>query len=323
MSKLSLVIDKTGSHVTQSNGVLTIKTPNHTESLPIHFLQEIVIYGKAMVAADVWRALAKENIPATILPARGIGNPAWMGAGLAVNTNLRQQQYLAHLDNKVRLMIAQNIIQKKLEAQNLTLQQLGLESLDQQNIHAHSLEQLMGYEGRSARQYFQKMATYLPTEWQFNGRNRQPPKDPINALLSLSYTLMVSEIKTQIEIQGFDPWLGFVHQTYPARPALALDLIEPVRPEVDLWVIGLVEHLSPQHFTQTEAEGCRLTKEGRQIFYSLWAQNRQAWLGRSMSVQGVARHQVSSLKLDLQTHNLQIMNVQEHQNDELFQDAPF
>ncbi|WP_052501682.1 CRISPR-associated endonuclease Cas1 [Thiomicrospira microaerophila] len=299
MSKLPLIIDKPDTQLTQQSGVLEIKTPLHRETLPIRFLDSVVIYGKPMVSCDVWRAFSEHAIAVTLLPSRGKGEPAWMGGGLAVNTRWRQQQYAAFSSSITRLQIAKWVIEQKFAAQNAHLLMHGLAKLDSHTNNAKDLAQLMGYEGSSAKSYFQALGGQLHSGWAFNGRNRQPPKDPVNALLSLSYTLAVSEVKMAIEVAGLDPWLGFVHHTYPARPALALDLLEAFRPQIDQWIWQIIHEFEHDDFSVSDAEGCRLAKEARRSFYAKWHQQTQDWLGTEQTLRQLIKQYVETFKNQL------------------------
>lgn len=113
---------------------------------------------------------------------------------------------------------------------------------------ALSLESLLGIEGTAARVYFDAFATMLhpPDDaarlaFDFDGRNRRPPRDPVNALLSFGYAMLVKDVATTLVAVGFDPYMGFYHQPRYGRPALALDLMEEFRPlVVDSVVLGAV-----------------------------------------------------------------------------------
>lgn len=110
------------------------------------------------------------------------------------------------------------------------------------------------------------------------GRNRRPPRDPVNALLSLGYTLLGAEMLSAVQEAGLDPALGFLHGIVPGRESLVLDLIEPLRPGVDALVLRLLEQVvTPAHFTRHPVQGCRLNKEGWGLFYPAWANARRYW----------------------------------------------
>ena len=136
---------------------------------------------------------------------------------------------------------------------------------------------MMGIEGQVSRAWFQGLAACLPAEWQFAGRNRRPPRDPLNALLSLGYTLALADIRQMILVEGMDPAFGFLHQPYPGRDSLALDLLEIFRGAVDVFALKMMDVLEPGQFYYHQEQGCRLTKESRPIFYQEWADYRRGW----------------------------------------------
>lgn len=131
---------------------------------------------------------------------------------------------------------------------------------------------MLGIEGVSARIYFTKFSQMLSLDsaisrqrFDSNGRSRRPPPDPINALLSFAYALLVKDVTTTLAAVGFDPYLGVFHRPRFGRPALALDLAEEFRPLVAeslvLQVINNVEVTSRDFLSR--AGGCQLEKGGR------------------------------------------------------------
>lgn len=115
----------------------------------------------------------------------------------------------------------------------------GLKEMADRAERASSLEELLGIEGNGARLYFGDFAGMIKldedggnreTRFDFEGRNRRPPRDPVNALLSLGYSLLAKDLTVASFAVGFDPYIGFYHQPRFGRPALALDLMEPFRP---------------------------------------------------------------------------------------------
>ena len=122
--------------------------------------------------------------------------------------------------------------------------------------------------------------TLWDNAWEFKERNRRPPRDPVNALLSLSYTLAGNSIGQLASTRGLDISLGFLHAPLNGRPSLALDLLEPVRPWIDQWIWQQVDKglLTPKQFSNNLEQGCRLDKEGRQAFFSAWYDEAEPWL---------------------------------------------
>jgi len=139
---------------------------------------------------------------------------------------------------------------------------------------ARSIESLLGIEGAAANRYFQNFAALLRTEdsanlqFDFMGRNRRPPKDPINALLSFAYAMLTREWTVALSAVGLDPYLGFYHQPRFGRPALSLDMMEPFRPLLaDSTVLMAVNNgeVRPTDFVRA-AGSCNLNDSGRKRF---------------------------------------------------------
>ena len=141
-----------------------------------------------------------------------------------------------------------------------------------------NLASLRGIEGRAASAYFTALSTYLPASLRFSGRNRRPPRDPFNAVLSLTYTLLHSEAVLTSYGAGLDPYIGFYHSLDFGRESLACDLIEPLRPFVDNWLLGCFrkEILREEHFSTTN-EACILGKTGRVNFYTEYEKQVTVW----------------------------------------------
>ncbi len=113
--------------------------------------------------------------------------------------------------------------------------------------------------------------------FRFEGRNRRPTKDPCNALLSLAYTCLASECMNALESVGLDPYVGLLHGDRPGKPALALDLMEELRPiRADRFVVKLINsrHLTMDYFKK-ETDEIHLTKEGKKLFFSEWSKARE------------------------------------------------
>ncbi|HRP95587.1 MAG TPA: CRISPR-associated endonuclease Cas1 [Rhodocyclaceae bacterium] len=130
---------------------------------------------------------------------------------------------------------------------------------------------LRGLEGSAARAYFEGLTALFPPALSFTGRNRRPPRDPVNACLSLGYTLLHFDAVRAAHAAGLDPLLGFYHRPAFGRESLASDLIEPLRPLVDEWVWQQFaeRQLREEHFTNDKG-ACLLGKAGRERFYPRW-----------------------------------------------------
>ena len=293
-ANLLLVIDHRETQVTLDGHALRVVHPDtNTRHIPLGLLGLVVVYGRALVGCDVWRALAERQIPAVLQPARGQGACAWMGAALGPGVALRTAQHRAADRAELRLSIARGLVAAKITAQAQAAKRLivpaGAAAMRQALLksqrealaqigQAPSSAALMGIEGAAAAAWFHWLTAVLPPVWGFKGRNRRPPRDPVNALLSLGYTLLGGDMLGAVQQQGLDPARGLFHGLVPGRESLVLDLIEPLRPAVDVVVLGLLDGtLTPADFTTTQEDGCRLTKEARGKFYEAWALARQDW----------------------------------------------
>ena len=135
---------------------------------------------------------------------------------------------------------------------------------------ATSLETLLGYEGVAAKLYFDCISKFIHPDFKFKGRNKRPPKDPFNSLISLGYTLLIYEIYAKIESEGLIPYYGMIHKHYSGNPALASDLIEEWRSViVDSVVLSMIQgnELDIEQFTfDEESKGVFLSKEAMNKF---------------------------------------------------------
>ncbi|WP_139299784.1 CRISPR-associated endonuclease Cas1 [Vibrio injensis] len=132
---------------------------------------------------------------------------------------------------------------------------------------SRELSTLLGFEGEAAKLLWQFFAQQLEEQWQFTGRNRRPPRDPVNALLSLGYTYLYHLTDALIQANGLCPWVGFYHQPHGAHRTLASDLMEPFRVVVERTALTLINkrQLKPEDFV-TQTNGCEISREARKRF---------------------------------------------------------
>jgi CRISPR-associated protein Cas1 len=138
---------------------------------------------------------------------------------------------------------------------------------------SEQLDTLRGLEGSASAAYFSAFTKLFPESLHFTGRNRRPPRDPVNALLSLCYTLLHYEVLREIEVTGLDPTIGFYHQFEYGRESLACDLVELFRAKVDGFVYGLFRErvfTARDFVVEEDNAGCYLRKLSRKDFYPLY-----------------------------------------------------
>ncbi|MEA5617044.1 CRISPR-associated endonuclease Cas1 [Cronbergia sp. UHCC 0137] len=178
----------------------------------------------------------------------------------ASNPTLRLAQYRT-IETTFGLALAQKLVIGKIRNQRVLLQRRNratkgqitelTEAIDLISAYSSRLintttpfnrDELMGIEGICARTYYQGLRHWFPSEWNFSGRNRRPPLDPVNALLSWGYGVLLARVFSASVQAGLDPYLGFFHAIEPYRPNLVLDLMEEFRPVVvDQAVISIIQ----------------------------------------------------------------------------------
>ena len=143
-------------------------------------------------------------------------------------------------------------------------------------LNASKKEQIRGLEGDAASCYFSvfpRLIINQQNSFPFSGRNRRPPKDAVNAMLSLAYTLLTNDITSALETVGLDPYVGFLHTLRPGRASLALDMVEELRAYLgDRFVLSLInrKQITASDFIYQGEEGVVLTDNGRKTFLTAW-----------------------------------------------------
>lgn len=311
MDKLVVVLDNKDIVVRLEGKALRVERPEAPlQRFPLGLIEQVVVYGSPLISSDVWRALVEYNISAVVLPARGKGESAWLGSGLSTSIMVRIRQYQGWNESSIKNRVVCEILRMKIMGQYRLMTALGRGEDNNQQLNysqfgvsekkmtklvkkaetelqscfdeldpKKGVDKLRGLEGYASKTWFDFLSKVLHKRWKFTGRNRRPPQDPVNALLSLSYTLLVSIVSKEVQSRGLDPSLGFLHEVYPGRVSFVLDVAEPFRPGVDAFVLGLLgDILSPEDFSQGSQEGCRLKKEGRGVYYKAWNQYQSAFL---------------------------------------------
>lgn len=238
----------------------------------------VAIFGNAQISTQALAALLDRDIPVVFLSGGGWLRGRTLGHGTK-NADLRIAQYRAAVDPETACALARSFVAAKIRNQRTLLRRnaskldvvaLGeLESLAKKAERVDSIPSLLGLEGTAARTYFERFTRMLKGvgagEFDLEHRNRRPPRDPVNALLSFCYSMLTKDIAIAVVVAGLDPLLGFLHQPRYGRPALALDLVEEMRPLVaDSTVITAINNgvVGAGDFVRG-ATGCALTPTGR------------------------------------------------------------
>lgn len=254
-------------------------------SIPLALLERVVCVGNAQLDTRVLVALAEQGIAFSAINARYVERRALLLGSSHQQAQLRLLQYRLVQDPMWRLRISCELMRAKWLGHVQLMDTLLVQRPDQRKVIIaannqlqHQLEQLaqtsqlstlLGMEGAAARAVFQALSSVFPASLGFSTRQRRPPPDPVNACLSLAYTLLHKRAVQVIYALGLEPLLGFYHEVSFGRESLASDLIEVWRPVMDEWVWALFrdQTLPVQHF-KFEQGSCYLDKGGRQIFFA-------------------------------------------------------
>lgn len=282
----SLYVDRRGIELKlEDEAIVFYENNSRIGTVPIAPLERIYIRGNVLVTSGVLGRLGRSGIGVIILSGRR-AEPTIFLPRPHNDATIRLGQFRMALDNRHRLTFARWIIKEKLKCQRDFMRQLAEARQAKRKTlldAANSLDKMVGYvglkadlaalrglEGAGAAAYFLAFQAILPPEAGFAGRNRRPPRDPANALMSLSYTMLHAEAVLACHGHGFDPNVGFLHDLDYGRESLACDLVEPLRVEMDRFVYrAFATQLMRARDFSTEKDGaCLLGKAGRTRFYA-------------------------------------------------------
>jgi CRISPR-associated protein Cas1 len=249
-----LYVTQPGAQVRQKGARLRVEWQGQVlMALPLREVERIVLLGPVQLSAAASRLLLRARIPVLFCNIRGHCYGT-LSAGYE-DIELLLTQVARYQDEAFRLRIAKAIVEAKIRHQqrllrrharnhsNPTLTQVAdeLDPLIKNLSQYASIAEVMGAEGQASAMYFSVLSLCLRQEGvNFSGRSRRPPKDPVNATLSLGYMLVLSDVLSALIAQGLHPGLGFLHEVSRRRPALALDLLEVARqPIVDRLTLSL------------------------------------------------------------------------------------
>lgn len=268
-------------------------TLEHKElsAIPLVHLSQLALIGNVQLTTPAAALLLERDIDVVYMSTYGkfrgrlVRNESKMA-------QLRHQQMRIASDERQALAVASAIVEAKVANQRVVLQRRaervpgaqkaldGMMTMGRQAVAATALDSLRGFEGKAAAFYFEAMRTLLPSAWGFTKRAYHPPPDPANALLSFGYTLLLKDVTAAIQMVGLDPYFGFFHVLGYDRPALALDLMEELRPViVDSMFLDVVanKQLSPENFHRSNGPESRveLGENGVRVVLEAYEQRLQ------------------------------------------------
>jgi len=285
--------------------------------VPLHDVEHVIVSTSATITVAAQAALAEKEIPLVIVRANGSAVAHCLPP--AADPLTRLVHYQRRLESGFALDVSRRLVEAKIANSRRLLQRLSanrklpppavvarLEPFREAALRAPELDTLRGCEGAAAAAYFQALSEFFPEQAPFERRSRRPPHNAANALLSFTYMMLVHETATALHLRGLDPSLGFLHEPDNNRPALALDLIEPLRaPLGDGLVLDLLNHgtLHPTRHFESANGGICLNLAGRRRFFTAYERRMERpFTSETTGHRTTLRQEIHRQILDLKRH---------------------
>ena len=292
-SSSRLILEQKNLELSYNNQCLHIHCKDSPlKSIPLNHIQQIVCMHGVDLTSQLLGQLSRRRIDFIVTNQRYSENSIALYGSELTKAQRRCIQYQWQQSLSQRLPIAKAICQHKLRISQRILKRTDHQKNTEQPPTFTSIErglkslkrfngdenQLRGIEGSAQRQLFSYWRSLLANSLGFEKRQRRPPPDPVNSILSLTFTLVYQQAIRQCKLRGLDSQLGFYHRPLDGRHSLACDLMEPLRPLIEEWVVGIFQQglLDKRHFTHTTL-GCLLGKKGKDIYYTELAEKERPW----------------------------------------------
>ena len=282
-----VILDKRNLSLDYATDCMIVRADNQPpRTLPLSRIEQLICMHSVQLTTQLIGQLHKRGIDLIVMNQRYADHSFAIFADQKNQVERRCRQYAWQLHEQGRLPFAKHlcdhkftILKRALNTVEGTAQtQQKIAQIQMQLIQCEQEQTLRGIEGSIQRIAFEQWRHLLPSQLGFTKRERRPPKDPVNAILSLTYTLIHHEAVRQAHKYALDPQLGFYHRVAFGRQSLACDLMEPVRPRAELWITQLFVSgvLNLRHFSQTDGR-CLLGKAGRELFYAAYDEQLNDW----------------------------------------------
>lgn len=278
-----IYVTTNGTKIGVEGGRLVIQHKDELiRSVPKETVESITVFGNALLTTNCLQFCLMNGISVSFFSSKG----KYFGRLESTShkkSDVTEAQIDMFRDEKYSLDMCRKIVSAKIRNQEVILRRYtkSMNPKLERNIalmksyrdsieKSENVEQIMGYEGISARTYFNYLSMIIEPEFAFKGRNRRPPKDPFNSLLSLGYTLLMYELYPKLESEGLLPYYSVLHKTYSNHPALVTDMMEEWRSViVDATVMSMIQghEIHAEHFYHDEeSNAVFLTREGMTKF---------------------------------------------------------
>ena len=283
----TLYVSSQGSYLHREGETVVVeREKQRIVQLPIHTIGGIVCFGNVLCSPFLLGFCAERDVTISFLSEHGRFLASVRGP-VSGNVLLRRQQYRMADDEEVTRGIAANVVSGKLsncrvvlnrtvrdhaakvDARTLREASEKIGKIIERIPQMHSSDEVRGLEGQAAAEYFRVFDHLIidqKNDFIFAGRNRRPPLDEVNALLSFVYTLLAHDVRSALETVGLDPAVGFLHRDRPGRPGLALDIMEEFRPVIaDRLVLSLINRrqLGKKGFTKAASGAVTMDEDTR------------------------------------------------------------
>jgi len=299
----ALYLNTQGYRVGCKDEVLVVKEKDRVvEEVRMRDISHVALFGNVQISTQAIQSLCEQEVPVTYFSMGGWFYGITRGHAMK-NVFLRMEQFRLARDETTCLSLARQFVHGKIRNHRTLLMRNHLEPPEaiigklkrasEDALAAASIEMLLGIEGAAASQYFQQFSGMVKVEddlpglempgndtkqlafnFNFTNRNRRPPTDPVNAMLSLAYSMLAKDCTLAALAVGFDPYLGFYHQPRFGRPALGLDLMEEFRPLIaESTVLSCINNrvVTEKDFVRA-GQAVNLTAPGRKRFFQTYEQ---------------------------------------------------
>lgn len=305
-------------------GSLLVSSPEGRQKIPMEAIDAVVMLGGGQITSQALDVCVRRGVRVAALRRSGAVRFV-VGGPTGGNVHLRMALYNAVADESRALALSKAIVAAKLQnsrhvvarwardagnpadARALSDRASHIKERVSRVMGVSSGDHLRGVEGDAARIYFRALSRVLErSTLSFTVRNRRPPRDPVNALLSFCYGLLVTEIVGAIESVGLDNQMGVFHRPRSGRPSLALDLAEEMRALTDRFVVSLVRRrqVNPSCFEKVPGGAVYLTDTGRTTLLSAWEQHKNNQLTHAVLQKPVGRWALPTIQATLLARHL-------------------
>ena len=295
----TLFVTSQGAYLAKEGETVVVRVEGATRlQVPVHTLGGIVCFGNVSISPYLMAFCSERDVSISFLSDRGRFLAKVQGP-VSGNVLLRREQYRKADDRKFSAAIARSVLSAKIANSRTVLQRalrdhgdkIAAEDVKRSVLRlghclkdieqTEDLETMRGLEGDAAKIYFgvfDHLIVAQKESFTFRDRNRRPPLDNVNCLLSLIYTLLMHDVRSALETVGIDPAVGFLHRDRPGRPGCALDLMEEFRPFIaDRLTLSLInlKKVSASDFRKSEAGAVTMSDDARKMLISSYQERKR------------------------------------------------